>query len=217
MSGPQEICSACTLGQASNGAGCPFEEVRRPPGSTVLSQGEVPSHAWYLREGRVLLTAVDADGNERTCAVREPGAFLGFEALRGRPSRHDAKTLSNSVFCRLDETRLRTWLGERLTPASALLGFALDETDQENEEGRLRAGRASARLARYLAGRAARSGTLLPVPRHFLARLLGLRPETLSRALRRLRDRGALEEGHEIAIRDLERLEAESAGTDPGT
>jgi CRP-like cAMP-binding protein len=82
-----------------------------------------------------------------------------------------------------------------------------------NEIDRLTLGTACQRLAFYLLEQAktgqGRSGPtiLLDAPKHVIASRIGIKPETLSRILSRLKDEGIVEEsGHMLTVLDVEKL-----------
>jgi CRP-like cAMP-binding protein len=210
-------CDVCALGRASKPGPCPFHDLTRRAGSLLAAQGDVPTHVWYLRRGTVLLTATSAAGDETFCALRGPETLIGLEMLRGTPSAYDAWALSDVEGCRLDADSFTHWIGNRGTPMGAILEFSLAEGSRWQRERIALAGRAVARVARFLAERRALDDRPLAVEHRLLARMLGMRAETLSRALGRLRDEGVLEPGREIAIADVEalaRIAGDTSGND---
>jgi CRP-like cAMP-binding protein len=203
-----EPCEGCVLGRASGPAGCPFGRVRRPAGTLLVAQGERPGAVWYVREGTTLLSASSAGGEETLCALRGAGSLIGLEMLAGGESAHDAWTLSPARLCWLDAEGFREWIGPRDSPLGAVLELALGEAAERRRERIALAGRSVTRLARFLVERHAMEGvdTPLDVEHRVLARMLGMRPETLSRALARLRSAGALGP-HGLVVADHKRLE----------
>lgn len=206
-------CSTCALGCATPGAPCPFVTLSRPAGTLLFGQGEVPPAVWYVREGTVLLSALGEGGEELSAALRGPGALLGVEALAGRPAEQEVWTLSVVSLCSLPLDRLRAWAGPLEGPVGALLGLTLDETSRRREERLAIGGRAVSRLARFLLARerldgggGGGGGQPLDVELQVLARMLGMRAETLSRSLGRLRQAGALAPGRAVRVVDLEAL-----------
>lgn len=186
-------CAACVIGRASPPGRCPFHDAKLPAGTLLHAQGEVPEHVYYVCAGTVLLSASDEDGAETTCALRGPGNLIGLEALGGRQATHGAWALSPLECCVLGEDELAAWLGERAVPLGAMLELALDEADSARRERIAMTGRASTRVARFLdAWHRERSGIPLELEQQVLARMLGMRPETLSRTLSRLRHEGVL-------------------------
>jgi CRP-like cAMP-binding protein len=198
-------CATCAIGRASPG-GCPFREVRAPAGTLLVEQGEPPEQVWWLREGTVLISSTRADGEECACALRGPGTLLGMEALRGRPTDHQAWALSDVVLCRVGAGAFARWADG----AHALVvDQLLDESARRGEERSALRGRALARVARFLVERRRIEGGDRPlhVEQQLLSRMLGMRSETLSRALNRLRELGALWPRRGVVVRDAATLE----------
>ncbi len=207
-------CAACSLGRASNPGPCPFHDVHRPAGTILLQQGEPPACVWFVRHGTVLITSVSESGDETFCALRGPGSMLGMEALRGRPTDYEAWALSDVVMCRLDTANFRSWVGDRGTPMGAMLEIALDEAAQRHDERLALAGRSVTRVARFLLERRRIEGCDQPlhVEKQVLARMLGMRAETLSRALHRLRQGGAIADERHVRVVDPDALAQLAAG-----
>jgi len=203
-------CASCALGRVSQPGPCPFHDQARPAGSVLLAQGERAKAAWYLREGTALLSSVNEGGDETLCALRGPGSVLGLEALHDRPLEYEAWALSDVVVCRLDAAAFRAWVGDRNSPLGAMLDLSLQEGWQRQHERIALSGRAVVRLARFLLERRRMEAGDRPlaVEQQVVARMLGMRAETLSRALAQLRDAGAIAP-HGIQVLDaavLERL-----------
>jgi CRP/FNR family cyclic AMP-dependent transcriptional regulator len=209
-------CAACVLGRASNGDGCPFHDTTFTAGSVILRQGEEPSCVWLLRAGTVLLTSTTAGGEETECALRGPGAMIGLEALTRRPAGYEAWALSEVTLCRLSSESFRAWVGDLQTPAGAVAALAIEEGERRRGERVALAGQARQRVARFLVERLRLEGDNhpLPVEQQVLARMLGMKPETMSRALARLRDAGAIAGGRGVRIIDPEVLERIADGAD---
>jgi CRP-like cAMP-binding protein len=207
-------CASCTLGAASQFGSCPFHDLERPAGTILLRQGEVPQCVWFIRRGTVLLSSTTESGDETQCALRGPGAVVGLEALAARPTRAEAWALSDVALCRLDADSFRAWVGEADTPAGAVARLAIEEGDRRGHERVALAGVAPVRVARFLLERLRMEGrdTPLPVEQQVLARMLGMKPETMSRALARLRGMGAIAPGRGVRIADLGALQRAADG-----
>jgi CRP-like cAMP-binding protein len=201
-------CEVCRLGRAAAPGRCPFTEQRLEAGACLTLPAGRSDTAWYLREGHVVLSAANASGRELACVVRGPGSLLGLEALEQRPYDFECWTLSDVVLCRVAGSTLRSWVGPPDGPTATILHFALDEARHRAEDRRAVGGSAVVRLARFLAhGLPSEVGGRLKLPSAVLARVLAMRPETLSRALAELRRRGALARGRAVVIAHRARLE----------
>lgn len=206
---PITSCSSCPCGKAAGvafGGRCPLVDRRRNRDAMVCLEGEPATTVWFVKRGSVLLSRVGADGVDRPRAIRGPGAFIGMEALVVSAYTDSARTTEPTVLCGIARPDLDRWFGPVGTPAR----MALEQTLRVAAEDPVRAagidGSAVQRVARWLLDQ---SDATPQVQRRVLASLLGMTPETLSRALARLRDEGAIDltRQHQ-SIRDRPRLEA---------
>jgi len=197
-------CFACRLGQAARPGDCPFHDTSRKAGSILIQQGEVPKRVWFVREGTVLLTSVSPGGNETFCSLRRAGSMLGLEAACSRPADYQAWALSEVELCGIGLEAFQNWLGSLDSPMGAILNYALSESSERREERLAMTGRSVSRIARFLIERHRLEGNDRPlaVQQQILARMLGMRAETLSRALRKLRSEGAIARGRRVKVID---------------
>ena len=217
MKSGQSECAICILGRVSTPNRCPFHEVARSAGSLIFPQGEPPECVWFLRRGTVLLSSVSACGDETLCSLRGPGSLLGLELLRNAPTDYEAWALADVEMCRLESDGFRGWVGDRSTPMGVVLGIALEEASKRGQERLALAGRSVTRVARFLLERrrVEQCDRPLRVEKQVLARMLGMRAETLSRALARLREEGAIAAERDVHVIDpavLAVLSGEDAG-----
>jgi CRP-like cAMP-binding protein len=216
LENPVQACGDCPL----NGGGrCPFVSRRIPAGTTLWNQGDVPRELVLVRDGLVSLTSTDATGHEVLSAVRGPRSLLGFEALRNQPARGAVDALTDVQACIAEPTTVRHWVGlsegggpsparDVSAPATTLLNLALDELDRTTRDIDLRSGPALSRVARFLLASSMLidAGRQAPFSKQHVARLLGIRAETMSRCLKKLQTAGLIESGRTVTIRDAERL-----------
>jgi CRP-like cAMP-binding protein len=209
-------CSACEIGRASGlgrGQFCPFIERRLPAGTAVFSAGDAADHVWFVRAGTVVLSREVGRGETRARAIRFAGSLVGLEALVS-PVYADTATAATEVsLCGATSVGVDLWLGARGTPARTALEITLRASGADRPRESPGDGSAVARLARWLLDEGPR-GVTLGVPRHVIADLLGMRAETLSRALGELARRGAIATTRTtLRIVDEERLaDAAAAG-----
>jgi CRP-like cAMP-binding protein len=201
-------CSSCPCGRAAGvpfGGRCPLVDRRRGRDELICLEGQPATTVWFVKRGAVLLSRGGADGVDRTHAVRGPGAFVGLEALVRGTYADTARASEPSVLCGIARGDLDRWFGPAGTPARMALEQTLHVAAEEPLRPAAVDGSAPQRVARWLLDEADRAPR---VQRHVLASLLGMTPETLSRALARLRDEGAIELTRQlVAIRDRARLE----------
>jgi CRP-like cAMP-binding protein len=197
-------CQTCTLRLRASNAVCPFTTGRGAAGTTLLRRDRVPESVVYLRRGHVALSS-SSERAELLCAVRGAGALLGLEAVVSRRLPYDVHTIDDATFCTVNVEAFKAWLGPLDSPLGSALLFALDETMRRTGERHRIDGSATRRVARLLSDE--EEGAMpSDVPHAVLARVLGMRPETLSRALADLRRCGALAPGRKICVVDRDAL-----------
>ncbi len=201
-------CLVCPMGRASPAGSCPFEERQLRPGAVLLRQGDTPVAVWYIKRGAVLNSSLSAAGEETYLALRRGGSLLGTEGLADRPSPCESWAMSHVVACRVPVAAFKEWIGDRTTPAAAVLDILVNETRHLHDDRALAVGDATRRVSLYLLARAraAIPQEDEPIAKSVLARVLGIRPETLSRALLRLREQGAITDDREITVADADVL-----------
>ena len=153
----------------------------------VYLEGYAAHTIWFVKRGTVLLSRAGDDGADHPRLVRGPGTFIGLEALI-RPTYADsARTTVPTILCGTSREAFDAWLGAG-TPARMALEQVLHATIADPPRGASADGPATRRVARWLLD----AGTPPQLPRHVVASLLGMAPETLSRALATLRHDGAI-------------------------
>lgn len=198
----QPDCHTCSLGDASVPHGCQFTEKRYRAGRRLVEQGFQTDSVWFLRSGLVLLDSVSSEGEARGARLRGPGSLLGIECLRNAPAPCDVWTLTDVVLCRLDAAAFTQWLGPQRSPALTILRMVTGDVEARQDDFTETSGHTVQRTARLLLAchDMERRMDMNAVPRHVLARALNIRAETLSRALRKLREQGALAPRRKLAI-----------------
>ena len=108
--------------------------------------------------------------------------------------------------CTASAGAFRHWVGDLGSRAGTLLELVLGETRRREEERVTSSGSATSRVARYVLDRERTGGA--PVTFAVIARMLRMRPETLSRAVAALRDEGVLSGTRALEVLDRPRLVA---------
>ena len=173
-----------------------------------MRQGDVPSAVVFVKKGTVLVTTVGPGGSETGCAQRGAGAIVGLELVTGSRANSEARALSPVTVCTLSPSAFTRWVGDLDCRPGAILKMALSEATRQRRERLSTTGSAPSRLARYLIDRDQGEPTARPpkLQRRVLARMLEMRPETLSRAIAALRRRGAISGGPMLRVVDAARL-----------
>ncbi|MCA9677191.1 MAG: Crp/Fnr family transcriptional regulator [Kofleriaceae bacterium] len=205
-------CCSCPCGSAAGvryGGRCPLIDRKRRRDEAICLEGEPAHTVWFVKRGAVLLSRSGADGVERPRAVRSAGTFVGLEALVQGTYADSVRATEPTVLCGATRDTIDTWLGPVGTPARMALEQVLRATTHDAPRGAGVDGSATQRVARWLLDD--QDGESAHVSRQVLASLLGMVPETLSRALARLRDDGAIDLTRtSVTVKDWARLEAEA-------
>ena len=192
---------------------CPFVDRTRAAGELIYLEGEPAQQVWFVKQGTIALLRKGGENHAegRVRAVRFAGSFIGLETLVTDRYLDSARATTNVILCGTTRAGLESWLGPRDTPARTALELTLRAQCWELPQRAPPDGSAVERVAAWLCEEGQRGATLT-LPRHVIADLLGMRPETLSRAIATLADRGVIAATRsEIAILDGTRLGALAA------
>jgi CRP-like cAMP-binding protein len=205
---PVTDCNLCGLGIASQGR-CRLTPTSRESGSTICAQGERPRTVYFIKEGFVALSAVSTRGAELVLTLRGPSSLLCTEALQAEPSPYEVRALSRVKVCGISGDALAQWIGPERAAARVILDLVLTESRQQRDEVNWRHGDCLSRVARFALAHA-RFLAERPnaVRKQVVARLLGMRPETLSRCLTKLEADGVVDASRGVRVLDARRLAA---------
>ena len=205
---PVTDCNACSLGVASQGR-CRFTPSTRESGATLCAQGERPRTVYFIKEGFVALSAVSPKGSELVLTLRGPTSLLCTEALTNEPSAYEVRALSRVKLCGIAGDAMSQWVGPERSPGRVILDLLLAESRMQRDEVNFRQGDCMSRVARFaLAHAKFLADRPNAVRKQVVARLLGMRPETLSRCLTRLEQDGVLDASRGVKVLDHRRLAA---------
>ncbi len=188
----RERCSlAALLREAGAEASVEIDIVERPAGTVFqIPEGCV----CVLRSGAVKVLWSEAPKRPRVIDFRFAGEFLGLDSSLGvEPGKRSYETLQWTRLC-----TLRGSPGHAALPASLLAARLAGAIMPVYAHNRMMLASANQRVACYLVraldaleqGGGWRPGLLPPVPRADIAEYLGLRAESVSRALGEFRDAG---------------------------
>jgi CRP/FNR family transcriptional regulator, cyclic AMP receptor protein len=204
-------CRECAINTVNP---CPFTTRTLRAGEQLWLQGHVPQEVVWVREGLLSISTSEPSGRETLSSVRGPRSLLGTESIASRPAHSSVEALTDSTICTSSPLALQQWVGPT-TPAASLVGWLLDENARAAQDISLRSGPTLARLARFLLefAKLVDAGRRAPFSKQHVARILGMRPETLSRCLRQLVDVGVIESGRRVRVKDPVRLDIIAKGT----
>ena len=205
---PVTDCTSCALGIASGGR-CRFTPSTREPGASLCAQGERPRTVYFVKEGFVALSAVSPKGSELVLTLRGPTSLPCTEAMSNEPSAYEVRALSRVKLCGIAGDAMNQWVGPERSPGRVILDLMLAESRMARDEVNFRQGDCMSRVARFaLAHAKFLADRPNAVRKQVVARLLGMRPETLSRCLTRLEQDGVLDASRGVKVIDHRRLAA---------
>ena len=183
-----------------------------PAGSQVLSPTQRADQFYVILVGRVKVYKLSPRGDEQILHLYGPGRTFGEAAMwAGGTYPAHAETLAPTTLLAVSRTALRDMIARGADMAMGMLSgmsAKLHEFNRLIEQLSLR--EVPARLANVLLDLPARAGThtvVLKQTKRELAGQIGTIPETLSRALKKLKTSGLIDvNGTEITLLDPEGL-----------
>ena len=177
-----------------------------PENAIIYAQGDLAGPVYLVQFGVVRLCRLTVDGRRQISAFLFAGDVFGFEV--GKEHQFYAESVNGAGIRTLR-------IGGDGAATRSLLALALDNLVRAQQH-QLVLGRQSAteKVAGFILEMAQRQGVDdlvgLPMQRNDMADYLGLTFETVSRALRVLKDEGAIRvpSAHQIEIRNIGALEA---------
>jgi len=191
-------------------------ELVRSAGTVLATQGQRLHEVFIVREGTVVVTCFTADGDEVWSSIRGPDTLIGAELLRHGRCEVDVVALTEVRLLRISPDDFRSWVGPLHSPAAAIIEHLLQEISALGRDRAMTAGTAVARIARFLRERhrMESAGRPFDIEQRILARVLQIRPETVSRILTKLRQDGILAPGPRLSVIDAHRLSRLADATD---
>lgn len=199
-------CADCELHHDGT---CVFAPKRVKADEVLTTQGTVASEVGFVRSGIVALSAVNASGEQTWGGVRGPRSILGVEAVEGSASTVEVRALTDVELCSATVPTVKFMLGSP-EGARRLFGLTLTELLEQRRDIDFRTGTADVRVARFalVCEQLVGKGGAQPLSKVRVAALIGIRPETLSRVLRRFSDNKWLDATVGIHVLDRPALEA---------
>ena len=165
---------------------------RRAAGTCLYVAGERADTFYYVKHCAVALSraAGHEDGEAAPHAVRRTGSILGLEGLVRDTYVDTARAATEVTVCAASRADMAAWI-TRQGAALTVLECTLLTWCRDNPRRATADGNARQRVAEWLLEGAERN-TSRSLPRSIVAGLLGMKPETLSRAIAALARRGAI-------------------------
>lgn len=217
-----EVRSLAVCGALEAGALRQFREsgiaVRYDAGETIVFEGDVAAGVFSLTAGLIRLSKLLPDGRRQIAGFLFPGDFLGITLEEEHA--FTAEAVCPSILCRFSRTKFDEFVATHPSLERRLYAVAAHELAAARQQlvllGRKTATERLASFLLMLGGRCATDGhqqIILPMSRQDIADYLGLRIETVSRELTRLKISRIIRltgrQSLEIIDRDRLRLVAE--------
>lgn len=161
-----------------------------------------PARLMVVHKGRLRISRLAADGSEQVTRILGPGDFTGETSLlTGRGPVDHASALDDCGLCVFDHRDVAGLVREHPEVGLRMLAALAERlADTERRLSALTTRGVESRLGAYLlslpqVGHGAAVRVTLPLAKKDVASLLDTTPESLSRALRSLADRGLISSG----------------------
>jgi CRP-like cAMP-binding protein len=186
-------------------------------GATIMHQGEEPGRVVVIERGRAKVTVVTEDGNEVVLAFREPGDMLGeLSALGGSRRVATVRAVDDLDALAIGAKDFDAFLEAQPRVALVILRVVIERLrDADHAQVEFAAHHTLSRVSSRLVELSERFGEpcddgvliTLPISQEELASWSGASREATSKALRDLRELGAVEtRRRNITVRDLDLL-----------
>ncbi|MCK0150464.1 Crp/Fnr family transcriptional regulator [Marivita sp. S6314] len=185
---------------------------RMDRGASVYLQGEAAHSLFVVVEGWIKTYRMTPCGNEAVVGVFTKSDTFGEEAALGEGRfLSGAEAVSSAKVVQIDARLLTNAMSDNLELCQSMLSGALENNRclvQHVEQ--LKSHTGGQRIADFLLslcdGRSGNCTVVLPYDKVLIAAWLGMKPESLSRAFRRLKDYGVTIKKDRAVIESVERL-----------
>lgn len=188
-----------------------FSRKELAPGHVLFKQGDENRGVFCVSAGLIALRSHHIDGTSTLMRLAYPGEIIGFRSFLGQhPHQTEARALLASRICTVTQTTAARVVRHNPETLGRLAGRCIAEIDRNHERIIATATRSNkARLADLLQRLMVAHGTIkddmlhmrLPLSRMDLADLIGVKPETMSRLVKRLEQDGLFSfSGREVSL-----------------
>ena len=188
------------------------------PGQLVFAEGDECRGVYFIQEGLIGVRKQDIEGESVLLRLTHAGDTLGYRPfLAGERHLASAEVLKPSLVCFIDAATMWKYLHD--VPDFGLAFMRRASRDFGEAERRFYETvtmNVRSRLAHLLLIMKERYGTMtpegkllieIPISRHDMAEMIGVRSESLSRSIRQMTDDGVVNfSGHKVWIDDVDRL-----------
>ncbi len=183
-----------------------------PKKSLLFQEGDKADHFYIVLDGLVKLFRCSLDGHEAVIGVFGQGqTFAECAMFLGASFPVSAEVVANARLLRIEGTTMRRVVQANPDIAFSMLASAsrhLKTLVDQIEQMKVHTG--PERVAEFLLGLSSSSTGLvninLPYEKALIANTLGMKPESFSRALAKLRKVGVITNGEHVMISDISAL-----------
>lgn len=225
----QVECHNCRLANGCLAKGLDGDEIKRletiishkrplKPSEFLYRQDDQAQSLFVVKSGSFRSTVLDAEGIEHTVDFHLPGELIGLEALQKGLFRGSVEALETASVCELPLAQLSPLSSKIPGLQSQLLHIIGSQFAAQHDRAALLGNHpASEKTARFLLMLSHRYSNLgysstefnLSMPRYHIASFLCLSLETVSRQLKRLKEKGLISvQKRGIHINSLESLKS---------
>ena len=217
---PISICSGLSINELSDLEKIVTDIVVKA-GAPIFDEGEAATHRYNLTSGCIRIYKLLGDGRRQIIGFLFPGDFLGL-AIEDEYA-YGAEAVVESHLCRFPQRDLEDLISRYPALEKRLLGVTKHELAIAQEQmvllGRKSAEEKVVTMLLTFSRRAQHRGqsenpVFLPMTRADLGDYLGLREETVSRAMTQLKTKGVirLENDNHVRLMDMEKLDEMAEG-----
>ncbi len=177
-------------------------------GSVIFSSGDVLNELYVIDTGKVKMARLTRDGREQVLRVLSDGDFFGELTLfNNERIQSFAEVIEPAVICYLNGKKLKTLMTRHPNILFKMMGelsSRLEKAETLIEYNNLHT--SEAKVAKLLLDLSDNAKVTFETTKAILASNLGIKPETFSRKLKSLKDKGLIEITGNKSIRILDEL-----------